>query len=494
MGYQAMTERERIAHILRRFGLGASRAELDFYEKLGVEGALDRLINYEKHDEGFDVSVWEFANRNNDRINLAPPHVVQWWTLRMLVTERPLQEKLTLFWHDHFAISGSKVGAGPMIHLYLETLRKNANGNFHTMLKDISRDPAMILWLDSNTNVRGKPNENFAREVMELFTLGVDGGYTEKDIQEAARAFTGWAFRRAGPPRRRRRQPTLEEQLEAIKKGEPFVEFFFRAALHDNGTKTVLGNTGRFGGDDILGILVAREETARYVTTKLWEWFAYPEPEKKVQDKLVRTYLDNGFEIKPILRTIAESDEFWSEKCVRKQVKNPVDFTVALCRQFGLGPQILQFRRADAGPTTQLPREVRGLPGAVAQMLNKQGMSLLYPPDVAGWDWGTAWISSATMVERIQLSQTLFNQRRGGVAPIVSQAIQSEFSPGGSEEVVDAVLDLVDAKLTGDRKSVLVKACEGAGGVQALSNPRSAGRLLGQITKVLFAAPEFHFC
>lgn len=484
-----MTTREKVAHLLRRFGLGASQAELDFYEKLGVEGTIERLIEYEKYDEGFDVSVWEFGvNARNTLPILQPKQVAMWWTLRLLTTERPMQEKLTLFWHDHFAVSASKVTQGPAMYQYLETLRKHANGNFLELLRAISKDPAMILWLDNNTNVRGKPNENFAREVMELFTMGI-GNYTEADIQEAARAYTGWSFARTGL--QGRRQPTEEEVMQLLREGKPLLEFQFRPLLHDNGVKKILGNEGRFDGDDVAGILCGRPETSRYITSKLWNWFAYPDPEERVVERLAKVYRDSGFDIKKILYAIAQSDEFWSEKCVRKQVKSPADFTIAVGRSLGIGQSWLRQRPAESDLFTPIPRQMFGpLRGLVDSMTN-QGMELLYPPEVAGWDWGTAWISSATMLERIKLSSVLFGQGR---ATEFGAAAGAAASSSSAIESAQKLCDLFDAKLDGARLNEVAKAVEAGGGASTLSNPRSATRTLQLATKVLFAAPEFHFC
>src|SRR5688572_9675267 len=189
------TERDKGAHLLRRFGLGASEAELDYYLKDGLSGAIDKLLDYDKANEGFDGEVEKFQNQNGQ---LQPQAVGVWWTLRLVATQRPLQEKMTVFWHDHFATSASKVQNGPTMHRHNDVLRENATGNFKAFLTEVSKDPAMLFWLDNQYNVAGKPNENFAREVMELFTLGVDNGYNEQDIKEAARAFTGWSIGRVG--------------------------------------------------------------------------------------------------------------------------------------------------------------------------------------------------------------------------------------------------------------------------------------------------------
>lgn len=188
------TDREKGAHLLRRFGLGASEAELDYYLKDGLNGAVDRLTEYESVDEGFNINPYDLQPEKAK--NLPMPILTAWWIARMIATRRPLQEKMTLFWHDHFATSASKVKASEFMLQQNETLRQYATGNYRSLLTNMSKDPAMLFWLDNQENVRGKPNENFAREVMELFTLGV-GNYSEKDVQEAARAFTGWSVMRS---------------------------------------------------------------------------------------------------------------------------------------------------------------------------------------------------------------------------------------------------------------------------------------------------------
>ena len=236
-----LTEREKTAHLLRRFGLGASEAEVDYYGADGLQGAIDKLLDYDAVDEGFPITLQDFAN-NNGNVNVIG--LQMWWYLRLLATRRPLEQKLTVFWHDHFATSAAKVDVTVPMHDHIETLRENASGRFLDLLSAVSTDQAMLYWLDNNENVSGSPNENFAREVMELFTLGVDNGYTEKDVQEAARAFTGWTF---GVGRGGRFRQTRKPNRGS--------RFFNVARRHDAGMKTVLGRTGYFNGDDVLRIL-----------------------------------------------------------------------------------------------------------------------------------------------------------------------------------------------------------------------------------------------
>jgi uncharacterized protein (DUF1800 family) len=406
----------------------------------------------------------------------------------MLSTHRPLQEKLTLFWHDHFAVSASKINQALMMLDYLETLRKGANGKFRDLLLAASRDPAMIRWLDNETNVKGKPNENFAREIMELFTLGI-GNYTEKDIQEAARAFTGWAFASSVNRRDAARENKRPQQLmmENAKAGRPAFVFLFRPGQHDTGVKEILENVGPFGGEDVCDILAVHPKTASYLAKKMWEWFCYLDPEEKVVERLAKKYLDSGTAIKPMLYAIAESDEFWSDKCVRRQIKNPVDFTLAVYRQLGMGPISLQVLENARNERAALAAS-RGVDLA----MEKQGMKLLYPPDVAGWDWGPAWISSATMVERIKVADTLFKgpANRNEFA----RSVLGDKPISTSREVVDALLSLVDAELPETKFAPLVDACDSAGGAAAARDPRRSANVAHAVYRVLFASPEFQFC
>lgn len=479
-----LTKEQKIAHLLRRLGFGASRSEMEFFLPLGVEGTIARLVDYDKVDEGFSINPMDFAGKNkNGQPVLRIQSLMAWWALRLITTARPLQEKLTLFWHDHFAVSASKVNQAPMMLQYNDTLRRNASGSFLDLLQAMSKDAAMIRWLDNDTNVKGKPNENFAREVMELFTLGI-GNYTEKDVQEAARAFTGWGFRvRSARPRKR---PTAEEIAGMISKGEPVFEFQLRTGLHDTGTKAILGSEGNFDGDYVCGMLAAHKETSRTIARKLWEWFAYENPEPAIIDKLSKVYFDGGMQIRKMLMAIVESDQFWSDKCVRKLIKNPADFTVSIYRQLGIGVAAMKAMQ-DGGRQ----RAALGPARAAETAMERQGMKLFYPPDVAGWDWGKAWISSATMIERIKVADGLFGNGAAGAALALSLLGRPRAE---SEAMVDRLLQLVDATVSESHKKTLVEACKEAAD-RADQSPRArAPRIIESVFRALFASPEFQFC
>lgn len=466
------TDREKCAHLLRRFGLGASEAELDYYLQDGFQGAIDRLLDYESVQEAVDLDPTALAG-NNGQINV--PALITWWGFKLVTTRRPLLEKMTLFWHDHFATSAAKVVQAPFMYQQNEVLRKNATADFRTLLLEVSKDPAMLFWLDNQFNVRGKPNENFAREIMELFTLGI-GHYTEKDVQESARAFTGWSIGR------------IDRQTE----GMPRASFVYRPGLHDPGMKEFLGSKGPFTGEDIIALLCGQPQTAKYLVSKVWEWFAYPDPEPAVVDRLAGRFRDSGLDIKELLRDIMRSSEFYSDKAERKVYKNPIDFTVATVRQLGIGEATANAAQAGEG------QQLRGrlLPAtAMATSASAMGMRLLFPPDVSGWEGGASWISSATMVERIKWADTLF----GTVASSPgARRIAIRFPAFGlfakdptPEGVVETLLSLFDAPLAPSKRPELVQVARAASdGRVTQANANATG---AAVSRLIFGSPEFQF-
>lgn len=454
------TDREKCAHLLRRFGLGASEAELDYYLKDGFAGAIDKLLDYQKVDEGFNVDVNSLAN---DKARLNPKAVAVWWVARLLTTQRPLQEKMTLFWHDHFATSAEKVTQGPMMYAQNEILRQGATGNFRDLLMTVSKDPAMLFWLDNQYNVKGHANENFAREVMELFTLGI-GNYTEADVLEGARAFTGWSIQRRGG------------------KGATFA---FRPAQHDNGTKNYLGISGNLSGEDVLNHLCDLPRTAEYITWKLWEWFAYPNPDKNLVGRLADRFRGAKLEISELLRGIMTSSEFYSEQAERAVYKNPVDFVVVTLRELGVGQILSQAMAQETGGANPLAR--MRIAGLANQAMKQMGMELLYPPDVSGWEGGAGWVSTATMVERIAWADKVFGGRLGG-----RFSSDRLFAGDPSAKGVATKLVSVFDAPTGARELAQFEAAA-AGAMAGGLTPQNANKVAAGVGRLIFAAPEFQF-
>lgn len=279
------------------------------------------------------------------------------WLDEMINSKAQLREKMSLFWHGHFAC---RVINSFFQQELLHTIRTNALSNFGDMLKAVSKSPAMLQFLNNQQNRKGKPNENFAREVMELFTTG-RGNYTEKDIKEAARAFTGWGFNLQGT-------------------------FVFRKNQHDTGSKTFLGRTGNFDGDDILNILLKQPQTAVFITQKLYKYFVNESTDDKNVQWLSQRFYDNKYDIKKLLEDIYSSDWFYTEKNIGNKIKSPIELL--------------------AGIRRLLPLE---LDNDQSQLLFQKvlGQILFYPPNVAGWPGGRTWIDSSTLMVRLQIPQVL---------------------------------------------------------------------------------------
>jgi uncharacterized protein (DUF1800 family) len=278
----------------------------------------------------------------------------------MLVTERPLEEKLTLFWHGHFATGENKVRDYRMMLQQNLMFRRLASGSFRDLLVGLLKDPAMLVYLDNGENVKAHPNENFGRELLELFTMGV-GNYTEKDVREAARAFTGWT--------------------------NDVLQFKLDSAQHDSGTKTFLNRTGPHGGEDIIDIILAQPVTAEFVASKLYRFFVRDDVSPGVRAELGRTFRDSGYQLKPLLERMLMSRDFYSEPSVATQIKSPVHLVVSTYRKLALQqiPTIPDFGRMTAS----------------------LGQTLFDPPNVAGWAGGRTWITPSTLLERGNLFRSV---------------------------------------------------------------------------------------
>lgn len=462
-----VSEREKIAHLLRRFGLGASEQEMEFYGANGLAGAIDKLLDYEKIEEAEMGTEEDFQAKQG---NLKPDLACLLWTQRIIRTQRPLQEKMCIFWHNHFATSAVKVSSGFVMNDQIEIFRRNATGSFATLLEEVSKDPAMLYWLDNHLNVAGKPNENFGREVMELFTLGV-GNYSEKDVQEAARAFTGWSYVK----RKNKKGPD-----EIPNK----TRFVFNEADHDGGSKTLFGRSGTFTGDDVLAMLCDNPQTALYITKKMLRWFVYDDPDAGLVERHASVFRKSNLNIRALLRSIMESQEFYSPKAMRQVYKNPVDFTVSSLRQLGLGA--LPLKNEKTGEIN------RGVYALTKQACTRMGMELLSPPDVSGWSIGPSWITSATMVERIRWSDRLFGKAAGKGNPGLNYPVVKLLSSDSPDELVDKLLSVFDARLPAEKIQTLKKtAATVSGGSVTAANANTTAQAIG---RMIFGSPEFQLC
>ena len=487
-----LTESQRVCHLMRRFGLGAGRYERQRFEKLGSARALDALLNDDRADEGFDIDPWEFAAQADGRIDTGAYHLAGFWALRMLMTQRPLEQKLSLFWHDHFAIDFEKVYELPMMAGYLETIRTQGRGKYKDLLKALFKQGALYMYLDQHTSNRLHPNENFARELLELYTIG-EGHYTEKDVTEAARALTGWSLHYLGTGLQFNYE-TLRSMAAKNKLG--LNNTCYVPAMHDDGPKTILGSTKNWDADMLLDALAERPETAKLVCRKLWEYFAGENPSDKTIERLVGVWKKSDGHIRTILRAIADSPEFWSEACFMRRTKSPMDYTVGLYRSFGLTPILLQLRGKPKDDFQPIRKELRDVAGGLYYLMTRQGMSILRPPNVGGWEWGMAWINPATTIERLNIAGTLF-WSGGKDRPIsvwLAAKLRTDDKVTDGLGIVDGMADILDVPLNDARRKELAAACEKYGGVKALDKPDSAANLFARVGRAMFAIPEFQLC
>jgi Protein of unknown function (DUF1800) len=387
------------AHLFRRAAFGSSREDLLEAECLGLEGTLDLLCQGRPHaTEVWQtlVDVGRIAAGGDEAGESAEgddggEQLRGWWLYCMLQGGHPLREKLTLFWHNHFATSLAKVRSSTLMFGQNCLLREHALGRFGPMLQAISRDAAMMVWLDSNNNVKGKPNENYARELMELFSLGV-GHYNEKDIREAARAFTGWRTDGKG--------------------------FAFDARLHDSGPKTVLGQTGAWDGGDVVRIVLEQPASARFLVRKLYHFLVSEKavPPDSLVEPLCESFRKSDYDIAGLVRTILASRHFYSDHAFRQRVKGPVEYV--------LGAVQTVYRRYG-----EQDAEYRSLPQRMlVSWLGAMGQHLFAPPNVKGWPGGPSWLNTSTVLQRdnfagaVAMGTLWFNPTPESIAAIPGSA------------------------------------------------------------------------
>lgn len=401
------------AHLLNRAGFGGSPVQIDRLAALSPEQAVAALLDYEKIPDPTLNPEWARPDSTRaERVRaiqaatadlkkqlqkeeqqLQRQHMIElrgWWLNRMATGPRPLQEKLVLFWHGHFATSVTKVRDAYFMWRQNELFRRLAMGNWRELLLAVGKDPAMLRWLDQAQSRLDHPNENFAREVMELFTLG-EGHYTEKDITEAARALTGWSL-----------DPVAQQ-------------FMFRPRAHDAGQKTFLGLTGNLDGDAVITQIVKQPQAARFITAKLWNFFAGQPPADELTTALADVFRANGNNFKPFLRVLFRSEEFYAADIVRNQVKSPVQWLVGSVRMLEsqLPPPLISW-----GMTRQL------------------GQDLFAPPNVKGWDGGVAWITTNTLLTRYNDAESLVE---GTMPPLTANDFARKPGGAGGEKAMKVV-------------------------------------------------------
>jgi uncharacterized protein (DUF1800 family) len=394
-----------IAHLLRRAGFGATPAELDAAASAGYAATVESLLagtGTAPDPTGDQVAPPPFAAYQRPtgaagtpqrlaatkaelrtlRAELAP--LQEWWLDRMIVTSTPLREKLTLLWHGHFATAISKVQDPKLMYLQNQLFRTLGAGRFDDLTQAVAKSGAMMLWLDTATDKKAHPNENFARELMELFTLGV-GNYTQDDVEAAARCFTGWAYDRA----------TDQWRLQPRQ--------------HDDGVKTLLGTTGDLSGEDAITVILARPESARFVAAKVWSHLAYPvTPADPVVSDLVPAY-GPGHDLTALLRAVLTHPAFLSPAARTGLVKQPIEYLVGAARSLGLDARGARLGANGLPSPTPPPAGGRPRPTLVTAA-TALAQTPFNPPNVGGWPQNGYWLNTATAVARQQIAQALARQ------------------------------------------------------------------------------------
>lgn len=372
------------AHLLNRAGFGGTPSEIEAMASLPLDRAVDSLIhptgspvappdepwtrfdpqqaeNYRKAQNASSEERQEILRKQRRNSIRETVSMQNWWLEQMRTTATPFPEKLALFWHGHFATSLVKVRSPYLMWRQNQLFRRHGGGSWRTLLGEIARDPAMLIWLDQAKSRAGHPNENFARELFELFTLG-EGHYTEKDVTEAARAFTGFSIDRAN--------------------WEPL----FRPLIHDRGEKTILGESGRLRGEDVLDHLAASRQSSLFITARLWQFFAGSPLPDKLNQALADAFEHAGRQFNSVLTILFRSAEFHEPSVVRSQFKSPVQWLITACRQL----------------ERPLPDSPLGI-----NALRLLGQELFLPPNVKGWEGGSAWINTNTLMTRHNLALLL---------------------------------------------------------------------------------------
>ena len=459
-----------MAHLMRRAGFGATRAEIERRVELGYEETVEELL-----DPGSQPEVDESILFRYHPMAEYPSTIVQgqvWWLYHLVHTRRPLQEKVALFWHQVFATGHSKVESAKELIHQIEMFREHGMGNYRDLLIRLAQNPAMIFWLDNNENHKRAPNENWGRELLELFSMGA-GNYTEKDVLECSRAFTGW---------------TMGNKIPFHPWGPFLWQFEYHTEDHDSGEKTFLGQTGRFNGEDIVNIIVQHPATAKFIARHLYSFFVADEPQVpawptvppmdgEAVKLIAETLAGSGLEITPVLRTIFNADFF--KTAMYKKVKSPIEVVVG---------------------TQKLTRDMEGPhPGWPLLVMEpaRMGQAIYDPPTVEGWHTGKEWIDSGAFVKRVNfVSERVKNTEFPGVRDIIER-VAANGAAMTAEVLVDRCLDQMGPPEVEEKtRRELVEHAESEGPISWGTQEEYAtfSRRVGEMLALIAGTREYQFC
>ena len=456
-----------MAHLMRRAGFGATREELEQRAAKGYEATVEELLNFESQPA-------------LDRFELVRYHPWTWkpgtlpgmgaveWLWYMVNTKRPLEEKMTLFWHQLFATGVSKVDHYDEITAMVATFREKGMGSYRDLLLDMAKNPAMIYWLDNCDNHADAVNENWGRELLELFSMGV-GNYTEVDVREVSRAFTGW---------------TIEPKLPRGPIGRHDWHFTYRADDHDDGEKSFLGETGNFDGEDVIDIICAHPASASFIARHLYNffvadeaqvpaWAVTPPRDQDAIDTLTDTLVDSGYDIRSTLRVLFNSEFFKNARFAR--LKSPAEVVVGTLKLVGG----FEFPAPGIGEMSRQP--------------NYMGQDLLNPPSVEGWHTGTEWINSGSLMRRINFTAEMVgNTGRPGVQSMINRLKdQNSQTP---EAFVDACLELMGPlEVNEETRQELVDHAKIGGNLNWASDAAGSSERVGELLQLIVSTRDYQY-
>jgi len=458
-----------MAHLMRRAGFGAGRDELEARAAKGYEATVEELLHPETQPPVDAYSLLRYQPAALLPGGQPPMGNIN-WMFYLVNTQRPLEEKIALFWHHVFATGNAKVDNYDQLLEQIKLFRDKGMGDYRELMVELARNPSMIFWLDNNENHGNAVNENWGRELLELFSMGV-GNYTEKDVREASRAFTGWTF---------------ETKIPRLPYGRFPWKFEYRPEDHDDGEKEFLGHRGRFNGEDIINIVVQQPACARFVVRHLYNFFVADEPQvpawsieeprdPKALDTLATAFHDSKYDIRSVLRVLFNSDFFKNARF--QHMKSPAEVVVGTLRLVG---------------NYEIPRPGYG---ELSMQPSYMGQDLLNPPSVEGWHTGKEWINSGSLMARINfVAELIGDPSLPGVRAIINRLkTKGTLTP---EQLVDGCLDFLGPVEVGaeTRQELLDQAKEwGQIGWDNEANAQNADQRVGEMLQLIVATREYQF-
>jgi Protein of unknown function (DUF1800) len=467
MGYQE--DIALMAHLMRRAGFGASRDELEARVAKGYEATVEELLHPETQEPVDAYSLLRYQPAALLPGGQPPMGNVN-WMYYLVNTKRPLEEKIALFWHHVFATGNSKVDNYDQMLEQINVFRERGMGNYRDLLVELAKNPTMIFWLDNNENHGTAVNENWGRELLELFSMGV-GNYTEKDVREVSRAFTGWTF---------------ETKIPRLPYGRFPWKYEYRPEDHDDGDKEFLGHRGRFNGEDIINIIVQQPACHRFVARHLYNFFVADEPqvpawsieaprEPKAIDTLAITFRDSKYDIRSTLRVLFNADFFKNARFAH--MKSPAEVVVGTLRLVG---------------NYEIPRPGYG---ELSMQPAYMGQDLLNPPSVEGWHTGKEWINSGSLMARINfVAELVGDPSLPGVRAIINRLKAK--APLSPEQLVDGCLDLLGPyEVAAETRQELIDQAKEWGQLRwdSEANAKTADQRVGEMLQLIVATREYQF-